>query len=217
MSPRTREQNEQIRSQRKQEILQAAIRVYADKGYAASEIGDVAVQAGLARGLVYYYFKDKQALFRELYEFMMEESRRFTVTHFSQDGSIFALFQTYARAICERVLVNPAITRFYSRISLDMHHLYEPEQASPFEWVRGFMHQMAQAIEKGIGQGTIRPGDAGLMAMQFWGAVSQGMAYLDQIRQELIAQGKSEPEVKKQLEPVLEQVVESSMSLLRSE
>ncbi|MEQ7052394.1 helix-turn-helix domain-containing protein [Paenibacillaceae sp. P-4] len=54
-SPRTKEQDEEIRKQRKQEILQAAILVYADKGYSAAEVGDIAAKAGLARGLMYHY------------------------------------------------------------------------------------------------------------------------------------------------------------------
>lgn len=54
MSPRTKEQDEEIRKQRKQEILQAAILVYADKGYSAAEVGDIAAKAGMARGLMYH-------------------------------------------------------------------------------------------------------------------------------------------------------------------
>ncbi|GAA3404909.1 TetR/AcrR family transcriptional regulator [Paenibacillus hodogayensis] len=215
MSPRTREQNEEIRNQRKQEILQAAIRVYVDQGYAASDMGQIADQAGLAHGLVYYYFKNKKALFRELYHFMMEQSKSHTETHFRQEGSVFDLFRSYARSICERVLDNPAISRFYIRIGLDLHHLYAPEQYSPFEWVKQFMQQITQAIEKGIAQGTIPQGDPHLMAMQFWGSVSQGMNYLDQLQQELAAQQTEEAEVRRQLNKALDQVVESSLSLFR--
>ncbi|WP_028547417.1 TetR/AcrR family transcriptional regulator [Paenibacillus sp. UNC451MF] len=215
MSPRTKEQNEEIRKQRKQEILQAAVSVYADKGYAASEMGDIAAQAGLAHGLIFYYFKNKKTLFRELYEYMMEESERFTKSSFDRDQPDLELFKSYTRIVCERVLDNPAIPRFYTRISLDLHHLYTQEEFSPFTWVKGFMQPMTQAIEKGITQSTIQQGDAGLMAMQFWGSVSQGMHYLDQMRQELTVQGVSETELKEQLTKVLDQVVESSVALFK--
>ncbi|NQX69900.1 TetR/AcrR family transcriptional regulator [Paenibacillus alba] len=215
MSPRTKEQNEVIRKQRKQEILQAAIRVYVDKGYLASEMGDVADQAGLAHGLVYYYFKNKKALFRELYEYMMEESKGFTKTYFEQEGSVFELFKRYAQIVCERILADPVTQRFYIRISLDVHHLYTPEEFSPFEWIKNFMYQMTLAIEKGIQQGTIQQGDANLMAVQFWGSVSQGMNYLDQVQQELTAQGNPAADQLEQLQKVVDQVVESSVSLFK--
>lgn len=215
MSPRTKEQNEEIRKQRKQEILQAAILVYAEKGYAASEIGEIAERAGLARGLVYHYFKSKQTLFRELYEYMMDGTQRSTKYHFEQEGSAFELFGEYARMVCTQVLEKPAVSRFYTRISLDVHYLYTPEQFSPFEWMKSFMQPMAQAIEKGIHQKTIRPGDASLMAMQFWGAVSQGMNYLDQLQQELLLRGMEETQTKEQLKLAVDQVVESALAVVR--
>lgn len=218
MSPRSKEQNEELRKQRAQEIMQAAILVYADKGYAASEIGEVAERAGLARGLVYHYFKNKQTLFRELYEYMMDKSQSFTKSHFAQEGSVMELFAAYARIVCNQVLEAPAVSRFYMRISLDVHYLYTPEQFSPLEWVKEFMQPMTQAIEKGIRQNTIRQGDAKLMAMQFWGAISQGMAYLDQKQAALSMEDSSfDPLNTEHVEAVLEQVVESALAVLRPE
>nr|BCJ78219.1 TetR/AcrR family transcriptional regulator [Niallia circulans] len=215
MSPRTKEQNEAIRKQRKQEVLRAAVQVYVDKGYAAAEMGEIADRAGLAHGLVYYYFKNKKALFRELYETMMEESKRFTKAYLEQEGSVAERFESYARIVCGRVKNEPEIPRFYMRISLDVHHLYTPEEFSPFSWVQSFLEEMTRVIEKGIGEGTIRPGNPELMARQFWGAVSQGMNYLDQAQQEWAAAGMPEEEQTKQWQKALDQVVEASVSILR--
>ncbi|WP_227793224.1 TetR/AcrR family transcriptional regulator [Paenibacillus guangzhouensis] len=215
MSPRTKEQNEEIRKQRKQEILQAAMHVYVEKGYAASEVGAIADRAGLAHGLVFYYFKNKKTLFRELYEMLMEESRRFTQTYFEQEGPVLELFQHYARIVCEQVLDRPAVSRFFGRISLDLHHLYTPDEISPFDWVKNFMRPMTRMLVMGMEQGMVPAGDANLMAMQFWGSVSQGMNYLDQVQQELTAEDLSEEERKEQLKKVLDQIVESSVALLK--
>ncbi|MCM2998958.1 TetR/AcrR family transcriptional regulator [Paenibacillus cellulositrophicus] len=215
MSPRTKEQNEEIRRQRQQEILQAAMRVYVEKGYAASEVSDIADRAGLAHGLVFYYFKNKKNLFRALYEHMMEESRRYTDAFFAQDRPVLELLETYARIVCERVLENPVMSRFYMRISHDIHFLYTPDEISPFDWVKGFMLPMTRTIDRGIAEGEIRKGDAHLMAMQFWGSVSQGMAYLDQSKQEMEAQGIPDAEVKIKLTGMLHQIVDSSVSLIK--
>jgi len=218
MSPRTKEQNEEIRKQRTQEILQAAIHVYAEKGYAASEIGEVAERAGLARGLVYHYFKNKQTLFRELYEYMMDRTKQFTQSHFEQEGSSLNLFTEYARIVCRQVLDEPAVSRFYMRISMDVHYLYDGESSfSPLEWMKSFIQPMAEAMERGIAQKTIRGGNSSLMAMQFWGAVSQGMNYLDKLQHELLSQEVSEAELKSQLEVLLEQVMESAVAIVKPE
>lgn len=215
MSPRTREQNEEIRRQRKQEILQAAIAVYAEKGYAASDMGEIAERAGLAHGLVFYYFKNKKTLFRELYTYMREESRRATEAYFEQDVPALELLGGYARTVCERVLDRPDISRFYARIGLDLPHLYAPDEIAPFDWVKSFMEPMARTVERGIAEGAIPPGDAQLMAMQFWGAVSQGMTYLDQTLQRLAAREDAGTAPEDRLDAVLDQVVSSALSLLR--
>ncbi|UJF33465.1 TetR/AcrR family transcriptional regulator [Paenibacillus hexagrammi] len=215
MSPRTKKQNESIREQRKQEILQAAIYVYVLKGYSATTLSDVADQAGLAHGLVYYYFKNKKMLFRELYENMMDRSLSYTTTYFERDAPVLEKFEDYAFLICERIIEDPLTQRFYMRISLDLHHLYEPEELSPFEWMKNFMKPMAQAIESGIHQGMIRQGDAYLLAMQFWGAVSQGLSYLDQRLQELTSIGLTEIEIKEEIGEKIRQIALSSVAIFK--
>ncbi|TVX99776.1 TetR/AcrR family transcriptional regulator [Cohnella terricola] len=217
MSPRTKKQNESIREQRKQEILRAAIQVYAAKGYSAAALSDVAERAGLANGLVYYYFKSKQKLFRELYEYMMDQSLRYTTAYFDQDVPVLEQFQKYAALICERVIEDPETQHFYMRIVLDLHHLYEPGELSPFDWMKNFIQPMTQAIDRGIEQGVIRRGDAYLMAMQFWGAVSQGMNYLDQFVQDLETQDLTATKKNDEVRAKIRQIAESAILFFKQE
>lgn len=64
--PRTEEQNQQIRDERQEQILQAALKVFARRGMAAAKISDIASEAGLSHGLVYHYFKSKEEMFTTL-------------------------------------------------------------------------------------------------------------------------------------------------------
>jgi AcrR family transcriptional regulator len=63
MAPRTEEQNQQIRDERREEILTHAMHVFAKKGFCATKISDVAASAGLSPGLVYHYFESKEDMF----------------------------------------------------------------------------------------------------------------------------------------------------------
>ncbi|MDH5456624.1 MAG: TetR/AcrR family transcriptional regulator [Gammaproteobacteria bacterium] len=49
---------------RPQEITDAAFSVFAEKGYAATRVDDVAKRAGVSKGLTYLYFKTKEELFK---------------------------------------------------------------------------------------------------------------------------------------------------------
>ncbi len=48
-------------------ILDAAIRVFARQGYHATRVADIADEAGVAYGLVYHYFRSKEAVMTELF------------------------------------------------------------------------------------------------------------------------------------------------------
>ena len=49
---------------RPQEITEAALAAFAEKGYAATRVDDVARRAGVSKGLLYLYFKTKEDLFK---------------------------------------------------------------------------------------------------------------------------------------------------------
>jgi len=58
--PRFRRRKEE----RPQEITEAALAAFAEKGYAATRVDEVAKRAGVSKGLLYLYFKTKEDLFK---------------------------------------------------------------------------------------------------------------------------------------------------------
>ncbi|ATQ70976.1 MULTISPECIES: TetR/AcrR family transcriptional regulator [Methylosinus] len=51
---------------RRRAVLAAAARVFAQKGFVGAKLEDVALEAGVAKGTIYLYFRDKQDLFEQL-------------------------------------------------------------------------------------------------------------------------------------------------------
>ncbi|MET7641327.1 helix-turn-helix domain-containing protein [Streptomyces sp. NPDC005438] len=62
MSPRSASVNEELRQRSRARILQATVDLVSERGYEATTLGDIADQAGTARGLVSYYFAGKRQL-----------------------------------------------------------------------------------------------------------------------------------------------------------
>ncbi|HET8751595.1 MAG TPA: TetR/AcrR family transcriptional regulator [Gaiellaceae bacterium] len=62
------ERTQAVEDKRRQ-LLDAAVRVFARKGFHASRVGDIAEEAGVAHGLLYHYFESKdqvlEAVFHE--------------------------------------------------------------------------------------------------------------------------------------------------------
>jgi AcrR family transcriptional regulator len=52
--------------ERKQQLLDRAAELFAERGYAETRVIDIVRAAGVAKGLFYWYFENKEALFTEL-------------------------------------------------------------------------------------------------------------------------------------------------------
>jgi AcrR family transcriptional regulator len=50
------------------ELIAAAQEIFVEKGFAATRLDDVAARAGVSKGTVYLYFKNKEALFKAVIE-----------------------------------------------------------------------------------------------------------------------------------------------------
>lgn len=66
MSPRTPQQFEQIRQDRKAKIFDSALHLFAEEGFHASSISKIAKHAGISKGLIYNYFESKDDLLKQL-------------------------------------------------------------------------------------------------------------------------------------------------------
>ncbi len=60
-------------SDKREAILRAAIKVFAQKGYFNSKVADIAGAAGIADGTVYLYFKSKDEILHSIFDRAMEE------------------------------------------------------------------------------------------------------------------------------------------------
>ena len=61
-------------SERPEELFQATLRVFMEKGYRATRMEDVAKQAGVTKPLIYHYFKDKDDLLLKALEWKIRQS-----------------------------------------------------------------------------------------------------------------------------------------------
>ena len=75
--PRTPEENERIKEEKKEQILRAGLTVFAENGLAAAKMSDIAKAAGVSYGLVYNYFPSKEEIFVKLINDSFASSQEF--------------------------------------------------------------------------------------------------------------------------------------------
>jgi AcrR family transcriptional regulator len=66
--PRTASQNQEIRAITKAKLLQAALELFAARGYNATTVDAIAEAAGVSAGLLYYHFASKPAVLQAIFE-----------------------------------------------------------------------------------------------------------------------------------------------------
>lgn len=64
MSPRSREVSEEMRTQSRAALLAATRKLFAQQGYFNCRISDIANEAGMSQGNVYWYFSGKEDLLK---------------------------------------------------------------------------------------------------------------------------------------------------------
>ncbi|MDH5379831.1 MAG: TetR/AcrR family transcriptional regulator [Cyclobacteriaceae bacterium] len=73
MSPRTEQQFQEIRENKREQILEAALKCFSTNGYYKASIAEIAKEAGISKGLIYNYFESKDVILKELVWGVYEE------------------------------------------------------------------------------------------------------------------------------------------------
>jgi len=71
--PRTAEQYEEIRKEKKQLIMDSALELFANNGYASTSISQIAEKANISKGLMYNYFSSKEELLQSILNLLSDE------------------------------------------------------------------------------------------------------------------------------------------------
>jgi TetR/AcrR family transcriptional regulator, fatty acid metabolism regulator protein len=154
---------------RRRQILAAAVKVFAEKGFHACRVGDVAEEAGVAYGLVYHYFESKEDLletiFRTTWTEMLarvhevEEARVPAAEAVRQVTAL--LLRTWRR--------DPDLVRVLVREVTRNQHVQEE-----VEELTQAMDALERIVRRGQESGEFRSElDARLAAVVFYGALEE--------------------------------------------
>ncbi len=91
------ELQEKLAAVKREQILQAALAVFAEKGFHPATIKDVAARAGVADGTVYNYFENKTALILGLLDWVNQSDQRETDFAKLEHMDLETFVQAYVR------------------------------------------------------------------------------------------------------------------------
>ena len=162
---------------RPREICAAALKVFAEKGFAAAKLDDIAKRAGVSKGTLYLYFKDKEQLFRAVVRDAVVPNVEMLRAALIQPGLPFAelirLFLSHFVEVTNRVPIG-AVAKMVISESRNF-----PELAKVWhdEVVSKAIGSITALIEMAQAKGEVRAGDARLHAFTLMGPMLMGIIY----------------------------------------
>src|SRR5918996_2754767 len=100
-------------------ILDAAIRCFAANGYAATTIKDLAFEAQVNSALLYYYFVDKQTLYRETLRHVAQRLSDSAGRQLDEELPPDAVIRRFVQQQAEFLIANPHVPRLMLREMLE--------------------------------------------------------------------------------------------------
>jgi AcrR family transcriptional regulator len=165
---RAREQ----RKQRRDRILRAAQRIFAERGYHAASIADVIDAAGTSRGTFYLYFDSKRAIFDELLDDLFGKLKRCVRPVDLSPGAPSPLDQLRANVTCAMKVVaeNLDLTRMLYRAGQGIDAELDRKLAA---FNAAVTELIGRALRRGMEIGIVRPLDDDLVAHCVYGSVKE--------------------------------------------
>jgi AcrR family transcriptional regulator len=158
MADRTVSRWRRRKEARPDEILAAALASFAERGFAATRLEDVAARAGISKGTLYLYFKGKEELFEAVVRAtLVPNLERLEALTASFDGPSARLLErlllTIAGVVDSRVGAIPKLVIAEAGNFPDLARFYLDEV------VRRGLRLIGTILRRGIERGEFRPVD----------------------------------------------------------
>jgi AcrR family transcriptional regulator len=159
---------------RPREICTAALEVFAEKGFAAAKLDEIARRAGVSKGTLYLYFKDKEDLFRAVVRSAIAPNIEAITAVIAQAEAPFAdVTRMFFIGFAQREARLPigAVAKMVigeSRNFPELARVWHDEVASKA------ISALAKFVERAQQRGEVRPGDPRLYAFSLMGPMVLG-------------------------------------------
>jgi AcrR family transcriptional regulator len=181
---KTKDEGPRRRQRRKDarpgEIVAAAVEVFAEQGFGAAKLEEVARRAGVAKGTVFVYFPTKQDLFRAVartavsanFDHLAEAATDRPLTEF-----VPALLAQAAQVGESRLAAMVRLIVAEARTFPDIAQVWHDEV------VAKVLGLLASAVERAQARGEVRAGDARLYAFSILGPMLAAAIYREVFRE----------------------------------
>ncbi len=170
------------------EIVEAALALFSEKGFAATRLDEIAARAGVSKGALYLYFATKEDLFRAVVtQAVAPDLARVGALARAHDGSFAELLAIFVRFLA-RTVATGSIGPIAKTVISESRNFPELARHWHDTVVMPMLTLLAGAIAEAQTRGEVRPGDPRLCALQVASPILIGMLW-----RETFVPGGAEP------------------------
>lgn len=154
-------------------IFESAIQIFSKSGYRGATMDDIAENAGLAKGTLYYHFASKE----EIFNFIVEEG--ILILHnkvMEIQGKELSPIEKLSEISKIQLTFLYEYTDFF-RVVMSQLWGNEKRQDELRERIRVYLIEIEKDIQDAIDDGKINKGDTSFMAYEFFGTICTAAIY----------------------------------------
>ncbi len=159
---------------RQEALLAAAAAVFAQQGYHAATIAEIARRAHVATGTFYLYFPSKEQCFGQLIATLYDEVLREVRRRRRGAGSVLVKLDRSVQAVLQCFRQRQDLA---SIVLLQASGATKPLQERLTAIESDLLHLLATDLAEAVQAGLIPPGDAALRARLVLGAMREALVY----------------------------------------
>jgi TetR/AcrR family transcriptional regulator, fatty acid metabolism regulator protein len=169
-----------IEEARRKQIVQHAVDVIAEHGFAGATLSRIAEHAGISKGVISYHFDGKDDLMYEVLTLYEQDEQEFIYSKVEAQETPTAELETYLRTNIEYMKVHPKHLKAVVEIVIAAKDSKGKRKfdVTSVEWMEEELNRLADILKRGQQSGEFRVFDPRVMAISIRGAIENTAMYI---------------------------------------
>lgn len=164
------------KADRPEEIVRAALSVFAAKGFAAARLDEIAAKAGVSKGALYLYFTTKEDLFRAVVEQSLAPNLAL-IKAAATNAPVFAELARGLATILPEIAERAPIAAIAKMVIGEARNFPELARVWHEQLVGPLIETFAEAIARAQARGEVRPGNPRAYAISLASGLLLGLIF----------------------------------------
>lgn len=168
MAYKTPKHIEEQKQKKKKQILDAAAKVFCEKGYHGTTVKDIVDEAEISVGSFYFYFKSKEEIFENLFDEMSDYFMNVGEAAVQGNLSLAKQAEIGITVFLQLIMENRHLAKILMIESVSINPRFEQKRVEKWEF---FTQYIKGFFDIAIEEGTISPMDTKIAAYAYTGAI----------------------------------------------